>query len=87
MTELQIFQMDRMQQMLQMQQQMMQMAEMIDQLTGGQYQMAEGLAGDVNARLDMQQGSGAARMPVIGRGEDAHMRNARSRASEVATPE
>lgn len=81
------------QQMLQLQQQMLQMAQMIDQLSGGQTQMAASVADQINMALDSGQPMGGiAQMPQqldnsTGiAGESSHMTNARERAADTTTP-
>ena len=81
------------QQMLQLQQQMLQMAQMIDQLSGGQTQMAASVADQINMSLDGGQPTGGmAQMPQqldnsTGiAGESGHMTNARERAADSTSP-
>ena len=78
------------QKFLQMQQQMLQMAEMIDLMgkeRGKEYHMAEQMADNVNAELDMQGAPrGSARMPETSLGESEVTANARERANNATTP-
>lgn len=74
-------------QMLMMQQRMLSMAEMIDELTGGQYAMAEQMAGEVNAKLDADaaaMGANAA-MPSAAK-ESSVTADARKQAAETVNP-
>ena len=74
-------------QMAQLMQQMQQMAEIIDNLTGGQTQMAQGVAGMVTEKLGMAQTSGAAaKLPEASLGESTVTANARERAQNATSP-
>lgn len=74
-------------QMAQLMQQMQQMAEIIDQLTGGQTQMANGVAGMIGEKLGMAETSGAAaKLPETSLGESSVTANARERANNATRP-
>lgn len=75
------------QQLLQLQQRMLSMAEMIDQLTGGQYNMAGQMAGEVNAQLDANAANpaGNAQLPAEMK-EAKTTKDARQRTAESTQP-
>ena len=74
-------------QMAQLMQQMQQMAEIIDQLTGGQTQMANGVAGMIGEKLGIAETSGAAaKLPETSLGESSVTANARERANNATRP-
>ena len=76
------------QQMLQMQQQMLQLSEMIDQLSGGQYNMAGQMSGQINQNLNAQEGTphGTTKAPTSGGDESAITKNAREQAAQTTNP-
>lgn len=73
--------------MLNMYQQMLQMAQMVDQLTGGQYNMAAQISGEINQSLDEHeaQEGGAGSIPDIS-AESPITKNARQRAAATTSP-
>ncbi len=76
------------QQMLQMQQQMLQLSEMIDQLSGGQYNMAGQMSDQINQNLNAQEGTpqGATKMPASTEDESAITKNAREQTAQTTNP-
>lgn len=76
------------QQMLQMQQQMLQLSEMIDQLSGGQYNMAGQMSDQINQNLNAQEGTpqGATKMPTSTENESAITKNAREQTAQTTNP-
>lgn len=76
------------QQMLQMQQQMLQLSEMIDQLSGGQYNMAGQMSDQINQNLNAQEGTpnGTTKMPTSTADESAITKNAREQTAETTNP-
>lgn len=76
------------QQMLQMQQQMLQLSEMIDQLSGGQYNMAGQMSDQINQNLNAQEGTpqGATKMPTSTADEPAITKNAREQTAQTTNP-
>ena len=76
------------QQMLQMQQQMLQLSEMIDQLSGGQYNMAGQMSDQINQNLNAQEGTpqGATKMPASTADEPAITKNAREQTAQTTNP-
>lgn len=76
------------QQMLQMQQQMLQLSEMIDQLSGGQYNMAGQMSDQINQNLNAQEGTphGTTKMPTSTADESAITKNAREQTAQTTNP-
>lgn len=76
------------QQMLQMQQQMLQLSEMIDQLSGGQYNMAGQMSDQINQNLNAQEGTphGTTKMPTSTEDESAITKNAREQTAQTTNP-
>ena len=76
------------QQMLQMQQQMLQLSEMIDQLSGGQYNMAGQMSDQINQNLNAQEGTpnGTIKMPTSTADESAITKNAREQTAQTTNP-
>lgn len=76
------------QQMLQMQQQMLQLSEMIDQLSGGQYNMASQMSDQINQNLNAQEGTphGTTKMPTSTADESAITKNAREQTAQTTNP-
>ncbi len=76
------------QQMLQMQQQMLQLSEMIDQLSGGQYNMAGQMSDQINQNLNAQEGTphGTTKMPTNTADESAITKNAREQTAQTTNP-
>lgn len=76
------------QQMLQMQQQMLQLSEMVDQLSGGQYNMAGQMSDQINQNLNAQEGTpqGATKMPTSTENESAITKNAREQTAQTTNP-
>ena len=74
-------------QMAQLMIQMQQMAEIIDQLSGGQTQMAGSVADMIGEKLGIAQTSGAqAKLPEVSMGESTITANARERANNATSP-
>ena len=74
-------------QMAQLMIQMQQMAEIIDQLPGGQTQMAGSVADMIGEKLGIAQTSGAqAKLPEVSMGESTITANARERANNATSP-
>lgn len=75
-------------QMLQMQQQMLQLSEMIDQLSGGQYNMAGQMSDQINQNLNAQEGTphGTTKMPTSTADESAITKNAREQTAQTTNP-
>lgn len=76
------------QQMLQMQQQMLQLSEIIDQLSGGQYNMAGQMSDQINQNLNAQEGTphGTTKMPTSTADESAITKNAREQTAQTTNP-
>lgn len=75
------------QRLLECQQQLLQMAEMVDQLTGGQTQMAEVTASSINQNASMGTPQGADASITTGTGGEAKIvSNARERAQAATAP-
>ena len=75
------------QQMMQLQQQMLQLAEMVDQLSGGQTNMADETANSINASLDEGDPRGGSSQIYTGNGGEASIvSKARQNAQSVTQP-
>ena len=75
------------QQLVQVQQSLLQMAEMVDQLSGGQTQMADQVADMINTGMAQGTPQGGSSQPTLGGGESGIVAKARQQAQSATTPQ